>query len=203
MTKINFGRLNREREKSGEPVFANPRNAAAGSVRQLDSRITKSRPLSLFAYGIGRVEGMRLTNHWETLHAEAWRLAIHRTHPWQAKSVITASDLNGQRLVLFCQRDYPEYWQRVTSWFKEQGIQAKVAGEYDGANSLAAAVEAGLGAALVVERMACSFPHRLVLKPLHPTPPPVVIAAGIATSQRADPILQVFVEELKRAAQSP
>lgn len=140
--------------------------------------------------------------HWESLHAEAWRLAIHRTHPWQAKSVITASDLNGQRLVLFCQRDYPEYWQRVTSWFKEQGIQAKVAGEYDGANSLAAAVEAGLGAALVVERMACSFPHRLVLKPLHPTPPPVVIAAGIATSQRADPILQVFVEELKRAAQT-
>lgn len=68
MTKINFGRLNREREKSGEPVFANPRNAAAGSVRQLDSRITKSRPLSLFAYGIGRMEGMQLTNHWETLH---------------------------------------------------------------------------------------------------------------------------------------
>jgi DNA ligase (NAD+) len=68
MTKSNFGRLNREREKSGEPVFANPRNAAAGSVRQLDSRITKSRPLSLFAYGIGRVEGMQLTNHWETLH---------------------------------------------------------------------------------------------------------------------------------------
>ena len=68
MTKSNFGRLNREREKSGEPVFANPRNAAAGSVRQLDSRITKSRPLSLFAYGIGRVEGMQLTNHWDTLH---------------------------------------------------------------------------------------------------------------------------------------
>jgi len=68
MTKSNFGRLNREREKSGEPVFANPRNAAAGSVRQLDSRITKSRPLSLFAYGIGRMEGMQLTNHWDTLH---------------------------------------------------------------------------------------------------------------------------------------
>jgi DNA ligase (NAD+) len=68
MTKEDFSRLNREREKSGEPVFANPRNAAAGSVRQLDSRITRSRPLSWFAYGIGRVEGMELTNHWDTLH---------------------------------------------------------------------------------------------------------------------------------------
>jgi DNA ligase (NAD+) len=68
MTKEDFGRLNREREKSGEPVFANPRNAAAGSVRQLDSSITRSRPLTLFAYGVGRVEGMEAANHWDTLH---------------------------------------------------------------------------------------------------------------------------------------
>jgi DNA ligase (NAD+) len=69
MTKEDFVRLNRGREKSGEPPFANPRNAAAGSVRQLDSAVTRSRPLSLFAYGIGRVQGMALTNHWETLQA--------------------------------------------------------------------------------------------------------------------------------------
>lgn len=65
--KEDFDALNREREKLGEPVFANPRNAAAGSVRQLDSRVTASRPLSLFAYGIGRVTGMSLENHWQTL----------------------------------------------------------------------------------------------------------------------------------------
>jgi DNA ligase (NAD+) len=68
MAKKDFSRLNREREKTGDPVFANPRNAAAGSIRQLDSRITRARPLSLFAYGVGRVEGMELTNHWKTLH---------------------------------------------------------------------------------------------------------------------------------------
>jgi len=56
MTKEDFARLNREREKADQPLFANPRNAAAGSVRQLDPRITNTRPLSLFAYGIGRVE---------------------------------------------------------------------------------------------------------------------------------------------------
>jgi DNA ligase (NAD+) len=68
MTKDDFARLNRDREKAGDPLFANPRNAAAGSVRQLDSAITRSRPLSLFAYGIGTVEEMEWSSHWETLH---------------------------------------------------------------------------------------------------------------------------------------
>lgn len=67
MTKEDFARLNREREKAGQPLFANPRNAAAGSVRQLDPRITSARPLSLFAYGVGRVEGEDLTRHWDSL----------------------------------------------------------------------------------------------------------------------------------------
>ncbi len=67
MNKDDFERLNREREKAGEALFANPRNAAAGSVRQLDSKITSSRPLNMFAYGTGRVEGKKLTNHWESI----------------------------------------------------------------------------------------------------------------------------------------
>jgi DNA ligase (NAD+) len=62
-----FERLNRRREEAGEPLFANPRNAAAGSVRQLDSRITAERSLDIFCYGIGVVEGVKLSAHWETL----------------------------------------------------------------------------------------------------------------------------------------
>jgi DNA ligase (NAD+) len=67
INKDDFERLNKQRERSDEPLFANPRNAAAGSVRQLDSKITSTRPLNMFAYGIGRVEGRRLSNHWDSI----------------------------------------------------------------------------------------------------------------------------------------
>jgi len=67
INKEDFARLNRERETSGDPLFANPRNAAAGSVRQLDSRMTSKRPLRFFTYALGRIEGKDLNTHWESL----------------------------------------------------------------------------------------------------------------------------------------
>lgn len=60
ISKSGFEKLNANALKKGEKVFANPRNAAAGSVRQLDSRITASRPLEIFFYGVGHVEGIKL-----------------------------------------------------------------------------------------------------------------------------------------------
>ena len=67
MNKKDFSKLNKGRAETDEPLFANPRNAAAGSVRQLDPKITSTRPLSMYAYGIGRIEGSRLDNHWDSL----------------------------------------------------------------------------------------------------------------------------------------
>ncbi|NSW54393.1 MAG: NAD-dependent DNA ligase LigA [Armatimonadetes bacterium] len=65
MTIAGFEELNRERAATGEPLFANPRNAAAGSLRQLDPRITARRPLSIFCYGLGRCEGAEIRSQTE------------------------------------------------------------------------------------------------------------------------------------------
>ncbi|MBI3755411.1 MAG: NAD-dependent DNA ligase LigA [Deltaproteobacteria bacterium] len=62
-----FEELNEELEKHGEPLFVNPRNAAAGSLRQLDPKITASRPLDIFCYGVGIIENIKLKTHFETL----------------------------------------------------------------------------------------------------------------------------------------
>ncbi len=67
MDRRDFEEMNRGRKRRGEPTFANPRNAAAGSVRQLDPRVTASRRLSLWVYGTGRMEGLSFATHWEEL----------------------------------------------------------------------------------------------------------------------------------------
>jgi len=67
MPRLDFERLNHKRHEEGEPLLANPRNAAAGSLRQLDPRITAERALDIFIHGIGVYEQVELTTHAETL----------------------------------------------------------------------------------------------------------------------------------------
>ncbi len=74
-----FREMNRGREEAGESIFANPRNAAAGSLRQLDPGITARRPLDIFFYGIGEVTGKSFETHWEVLNMlKKWGL---KTNP--------------------------------------------------------------------------------------------------------------------------
>ncbi|MBI1885820.1 MAG: NAD-dependent DNA ligase LigA [Chloroflexi bacterium] len=68
MPKAAFERLNSERADRGEALFANPRNAAAGSVRQLDPRVTASRKLDIWVYQLGWSDSARPPTHWETLN---------------------------------------------------------------------------------------------------------------------------------------
>jgi DNA ligase (NAD+) len=75
MTRKDFEVLNQNQEAAGGKVFANPRNAAAGSLRQKDTSVTRSRPLSLFAYAWGQVSGTVAETHWEFLgRLRAWGL---------------------------------------------------------------------------------------------------------------------------------
>jgi DNA ligase (NAD+) len=62
-----FAQLNEQRAAAGEPTFANPRNSAAGSIRQLDPAIAAARPLSMWCYGIGATEGIAFERHSESL----------------------------------------------------------------------------------------------------------------------------------------
>ncbi len=98
LPKAGFRRLNEERAAEGLSLFANPRNAAAGSIRQLDSRITAGRPLDIYIYGLGWAEGRPTPDsHWETmayLKALGFRInpqnqraadiseALHYYHSW-------------------------------------------------------------------------------------------------------------------------
>lgn len=70
MPKKGFAELNQSQISKGEKTFANPRNAAAGSLRQLDSRIAASRPLDMFCYGLGIVEQEHIDNPLKTTHSE-------------------------------------------------------------------------------------------------------------------------------------
>ncbi len=78
MPKAGFEKLNELARQKGDKVFVNPRNAAAGSLRQLDSRITASRPLSFYAYSVGVVQGAELAaSHYERfLQIKSWGLPM-------------------------------------------------------------------------------------------------------------------------------
>jgi DNA ligase (NAD+) len=110
LEKEAFRKLNERRVEQGESAFANPRNAAAGSLRQLDPRITARRPLNIFCYGVGSIEGRSLTTHWETLQS---------LHDW---GLPTNPDIRLARDIQAC----VSYYRRIES------IREKLPYEIDG-----------------------------------------------------------------------
>ena len=79
MPRDEFAKLNRSLEEAGTPTFANPRNAAAGAVRQKDPAITARRPLDMFLYHVSRADSLGFATHWDTL--EALGAAAFKTNP--------------------------------------------------------------------------------------------------------------------------
>lgn len=141
---------------------------------------------------------------WEPLRDIGWRVLIPANHSNAKKKVLTPADLADQRLLLFERDGYPDYWDRVTRFFKERNLQAKIAGEFDGIVSLVSAVEAGMGIALVAEstRIDRSAGARLVMKPLSDQPLTSTVSVGRPANGEIPVRVLAFIEELKTAAKS-
>ncbi|MDA2933802.1 NAD-dependent DNA ligase LigA [Acidobacteria bacterium AH-259-D05] len=112
-----FNRINEERTEGGESPFANPRNATAGALRQLDPRVTASRPLAFFAYSVGYLEGMKLETQLQALkRLRDWGVPVNSHHRHQ-RSI--------NQVIQFC-----HHWEgeRDSLDYQIDGIVVKVNG---------------------------------------------------------------------------
>lgn len=139
MLRSEFEKLNERQAAEGKPVFANPRNLSAGSLRQKDPALTAARPLTFFAYSVGAVEGLQFTLHTDIL--DMLRAAGFRVNP-----------LDGLCRGLDEVRAYIENWreQRFEVDYATDGVVVKV-------NSLALQNE--LGYVGRNPRWACAFKY--------------------------------------------
>lgn len=135
---------------------------------------------------------------WETLRKEHFMLAVREDHALARKRKITPAHLDGERMLLLSRTDYPGYWREVTGYFRTHGINAKVAGEFDGIGSMRLGLEAGIGVALVAAR--ARMGNQVRLKKLTPCPEPICVAAGIGAGAVSRAVLRAFIDELKLAA---
>lgn len=129
MSKKEFEILNKARlEKGGQP-FANPRNAAAGSVRQLDPKVTASRPLGFFAYGFGRFEDRNITSHHQRLALlRAWGFPVNsliKTCTTTAQLVAFHDELERKRATLDYDIDGSVFKVDNLAWEKRLGTVAR------------------------------------------------------------------------------
>jgi len=137
---------------------------------------------------------------WTPIVKTSWNLAVNHQSPLAKKKRVTPADLAEERLVIYRRKEYPEYWETIADWMRDEQLRLRIAGEYDGAESILAAVEAGLGVALVPASIGKLYPKRVCLVPLSSTPPPVSIHAGYRSTRSSDKALMVFIEELRQAS---
>ena len=142
--KADFERLNRERERLSEALFANPRNIAAGSLRQLDPKVSASRPLDAFFYDILYIEGREVATQWDGFQCmKDLKLKVN-PHPKLCKGI--------EKVIEFC-----EYWtlHREELAYEIDGIVIKV-------NSLREQSGLGFTAKAPRSKIAYKFPAQQV-----------------------------------------
>lgn len=124
-----FKKLNRELAEAGEPLFANPRNAASGAIRQLDSSITASRPLTFYGWGVGEVRGPEIKTEWDLVEAlREWGFKVEE-HILFCENIVSAisyqKELEGARDSLPYEADGIVIKVNRRDYQKELGTTAK------------------------------------------------------------------------------
>ncbi len=129
MTKADFQKLNEAQAAKEAKIFANPRNAAAGSLRQIDANVTVSRPLKYFAYGWGALEGMAFDTQWDFLQQlKSWGFVVNeRTKVCETvKGMIAAyTKLGEDRAKLAYDIDGMVYKVNRLDWQKRLGFVSR------------------------------------------------------------------------------
>ena len=134
---------------------------------------------------------------WQPLQTRPWRLAVPASHLLAKSRKVPVKRLADENLLMFAREGYPDYWQRVGDYFATQQVSPRVVGEFDGFSSLAMAIEAGIGVAMVADAgRERALPGLRFLK-LDPDPAPICVSAG--WSRPPGPAARVLVEEIRRS----
>ena len=136
---------------------------------------------------------------WHTLREVQFALAVPVKHSLAKKQRVSPRLLDGEKMLLLSRTDYPGYWREVTDYFREHSINAKVAGEFDGIESMRLGVEAGMGVAFVAKGVRMG--KGVKLKSLVPSPDPICVAVGQRADLENHAVLDAFIRELVLAAE--
>lgn len=145
----------------------------------------------------GVLRGLRF----EELARDAMRLAVPPNHPLARARSVSLARAVAEPLVVFSRKEYPEYHEYLTALFAPTGKKLRLAEEHDSSASLIAAVESGIGVAVVPQSLSCSAGPRLKLIALSPDPEPIVIGA-LWRKDNLTPAAEMFWKAAQEAATS-
>ncbi|QQL45683.1 LysR family transcriptional regulator [Sulfuriroseicoccus oceanibius] len=133
---------------------------------------------------------------WTKLDEPEWAVAVPVGHALAKVGAVKPEDLSGERVLMFDRHEYPEYWDSVSGYFRKHGINAKVAGEFDSVTSLGAALEAGLGLALIAKASRIGESDRVKVVSVSPAPSGICTAVGVSAKRELADAVREFVKLL-------
>lgn len=140
---------------------------------------------------------------WTCLREQGWKVIASWKNTLAGKGVVGVAELAAARLLIYDREHYADYWSRISGYFKAHGFSPVVGCEFDGITSLAAAVEANLGVAIVAEstQLVRDGSRAIAVLELEPRPDVIRVSAGVLGRHTAPPHVLAFIEELKMVAQ--